>query len=275
MLLLAVWLTACGARSIMEKKSPRELLEAGRYAEARAAALEAGLADQTNRAIVALSHIAETPTSESAEKAVSVLADDARNVRAAATAMEMLELTFVIPQPVTPEVSILAAEAALGAVSYGPLAITNTPSITVGAASRDLAVAVLERVAEPLMLSDVSVQSDRLLAIWNSCFSLDGGTFEAQTDFNAWRLFRSISTIALFVNRAQPTSDFANVLLGASVTVIESNPEISVAARCDLGSPFEDLKSAMSHKREEMGRLEKSVTKATGCTRGTYAPTAP
>jgi hypothetical protein len=108
---IVLLIAACGARSLVEKKIPRELLLEGRFTEARAAALEAGLDDQTNRAIVALSHIAEAPTADSARKAVSVLADDARNVRAAATALEMLALAHEIPQPVAPEVSMLLAEA--------------------------------------------------------------------------------------------------------------------------------------------------------------------
>ena len=170
---------------------------------------------------------------------------------------------------------MLLAETALGATSYGPYAIAKNPSITVGAASRDLAVAVLERAAEALQSENVSADPQRLLTIWNSCFSLDGGSFETNNNYQAWRLFKSISTMALFINAAEPSSDLAHVLLNAAVKVIESNPEISVAARCDLGSPFERLKSAMAYKREKMARLEKSVAAATGCTRGTYAPTAP
>jgi hypothetical protein len=187
----------------------------------------------------------------------------------------MLALIAELPPPVAPEVRLVASEAALGAVSFGPLAPETTPSITIGVATRDLAADVLDQIATALAAPDAAVSSGRLLALWNACYSLDGGEFAAETDVDAWRLFGSIGGIALFIARAEPTSDLANALLGAAVTTIETNPSIAVPARCDLASPYEDLRAAMAHKRELLARLEKAVADAAGCTRGTYAPSQP
>jgi hypothetical protein len=131
---------------------------------------------------------------------------------------------------------------------------------------------VLERVGEALNNGN-AVDSSRLLNLWNSCFSLTGGSFDSKDDVHAWRLFQSISKMAFFINSREPRGDLANVLLGAAVTVIEANPEIAVPVRCDLASPYEDLKKAMAYNRENMARLENAVKEAAGCTRGMYAPT--
>jgi hypothetical protein len=269
---LGVALLSCGGRQAGGTDDPIALLRQGLYKEARAAARKQDPPDQTSLAIVALTYIAEKPLSESGEKAVAILTKELGDVRAAAAATEMLGVAFELPEPVDPEVSLLLAEAALGAASYGPFAPATNPSITVGAASRDLALSVLERVGLALSESEIATATSRLLTIWNSCFSLTAGSFEARDTAHAWRLFLSISRMALFVSRAEPGEDLANVLLNASVTVIEANRDIVVAARCDLASPYEALKKAMAYNRGNLARLEKAVADAAGCTRGIYAP---
>ncbi len=268
--------TGCGGRNKGKQADPVLLLRQGKYAEARAAALAQGIENKGNRPLVAMTHIAESPSDESAKKAISVLSENNGDVRAAASAVEMLALVSELPEPPDTPFSLLLSEAALGAVSLGPLAPSAAaPAITVGAASRSLALAVLERVAEALIIPGAGVDYRRLLSIWNGCFSLDGGSFEAESDYEAWQLYKSIATIALFVSTGTPNGDFAKVLLGATISVVENNPVIAVAVRCDLSSPFDALKSAVAYDRESIGRLERSVVNAAGCSRGTYAPSAP
>ncbi len=269
---LALAVIACGARQGGDESDPVTLIRQGRYAEARRLA-RLTPDDPRSRGIIALTYVAESPTAERGKRATETLTTAAEDVRAAAAAAEMLALAPELPDPVDPEVSFALAEVALGAVSYGPYAPDATPSITVGAASRDLALAVLDRVALALDRTG-GVSSARLLAIWNGCYSLTGGSFETPSDVDAWRLLQSIAVLALFVKSAGTDEDFADVLLGAAVNVIEANPTIAVAVGCDLSSPYEDLKKAMAYNREHLARLENAVRDAAGCTRGTYAPTA-
>lgn len=275
LLLVAVFLFACGAKQPTQATDPLTLLKEGRYPEARVAAVNAGLDNDTNRAIAALTYVTESPVASSAKLAVNTLNKDAGNVRTAAVVTLMLGLTSALPPPVSPDVSMAIAESALGAVSYGPYAPGTKPTLTVGAASRELAGLVLARVGFALANAEFQVGRQRLLQIWNSCYSLDGGDFEADGAYRAWRLFKSISTIAIFMGRVDPTDDFTNALFNAAITVVEANPEITIAAKCDLGSPYDDLKKALALKRDLLGRLETALSGATGCSRGTFAPTAP
>jgi hypothetical protein len=265
---------SCGSRQHSTHSDPLSLLKQGRYPEARVAAVAAGLDDDTNRAIAALTYIADAPVKSSALLSVKTLSEDVGGVRSAAVATQMLSFIFELPS-VSPELSILAAETALGAVSYGPFSPGTQPTLTVGAASRDLSAAVLERVAVVLSSPDITMDRQRLLKIWNVCYSLDGGAFEAMGEYQAWRLFTSISGIGLFLSRSDPTGDLTNALLSAAVTVIEANPTIVVAARCDLSSPIDDLRKALSYNLDMLKRLENAVSEATGCSRGTYAPVGP
>lgn len=272
MLALVATLTACGGRQSGGRGDPVELLRQGRYAEARALARKETPLDQRSRAIVALTLVAEAPTPERGKKAVATLTQEARNVRAAAVASEMLDIAFELPPTTEGETSLSLAEVALGATCYGPYAANTQPSITVGAASRELALAVLERTA--IGLSDIStpVEEARLLAIWNACFSLSGGAFESSDNVFAWRLYKAIATLGIFVFQNTSDSDFAKVLVSAAVNVVVANPDIAVPVRCDLGSPFDGLKKALMYNRSEMYRLENAVKDAAGCTRGDYAP---
>ena len=274
-LLLAVILFACGAKQPSQSLSPLALLEAGRYTEARVAAVAAGLENDTNRAVAALTYVADSPTDASAKLAVSTLNKDAGNVRTAAVVTQMLTLASELLPSVSVDVSMAIAESALGAVSYGPYSPGTKPTLTVGAASRALAGAVLERVSLALSGSDIQVSRQRLLQIWNSCYSMDGGDFDADGAYRAWRLFKSISAIALFMARVDLTDDFTSALFSAAITVVEANPEITIAAKCDMASPYDEMKNALAQKRDILGRLEAALSGATGCSRGTYAPTAP
>ncbi|MCP4679029.1 MAG: hypothetical protein GY854_26765 [Deltaproteobacteria bacterium] len=270
--LAALFVVSCGGAETKKEADPLVLLSKGHYAEARAAVQAKGVTEPRDRAIVALAWIAENPSAETREKATNALTEGTSGVGAAASAVDMLELAFGIPQPVETLVSMTLAEVALGAVGVGPLTSSASPAIPVGVASRSLAVMVLERVYMAFGHAEVSIDTDKLLSIWNSCFTLAGGSGEANDDVEAWRLFCSIGGLAVVMNDAAPNSDLSNVLLGAAVVVVEANPSIAIAARCDLASPFDKLKVALTYKRDLLGRLEGALASATGCTRGTYAP---
>ncbi len=270
--LAALFLVSCGGAETKKEADPLVLLSEGRYAEARSVVQARGVIDPKDRAIVALAWIAESPTADTREKAINALTEGTSGVGAAASAANMLELAFDIPQPVETLTSMTLAEVALGAVGVGPLTSSASPAIPVGVASRSLAVSVLERVHVALGHVEVSIDTNKLLSIWNSCFTLAGGSSEANSDVEAWKLFCSIGGLAIVMNEAAPNSDLSNVLLGAAVTIVEANPGIAIAARCDLASPFDKLRIALTYKRELLGRLEGALSTATGCTRGTYAP---
>ncbi|MDJ0763799.1 MAG: hypothetical protein QNJ97_12525 [Myxococcota bacterium] len=270
--LLSFLFIGCGGAQIREGADPLALLRQGRFAEARSVAEHRGVADPTMRAVVALSLVAETPKPSRGAKAVVALAEGTNEIGAAAAAVEMLDLAFTIEKPISTEAAMLISEAALGSVGYGPLKAETVPSLPPGMASRALGTAVLERVFFALDGSNAAVDLNRLLTIWNSCFTLGGGSAAAEDEVQAWRLFRSIGGLAVIVEGVAPDSDLSKVLLAAAVAVVESNPNIAIAARCDLASPFDQLKMAVAHNRNLLGRLEGAVVAATGCTRGTYAP---
>ena len=272
--LLLFTVFSCGARQNGADNDPLSLLRQGRYPEARVAAVSRGLENDTNRAIAALSYVAESPVKSAALLTVKTLNVDVGNVHTAAMATEMLTLMFELPSA-SPELSVLAGETALGAVSYGPLSPGTEPVLTPGAASRNLSGAVLERVSMALETADFHVDRQRLMKIWNACYSLDGGVFVADNDYQAWRLFKSIGTIGVSVAQSDPTGDLTNALLNAAVTVVEANPAIAMAARCDLASPVDSLRSVIAHKRSILVRLETALKSASGCQRGALAPTAP
>ncbi len=269
---IAMLVIGCGGPGVKGEVDPLVLMAKGRFAQARTVVLARGVKNPQDRAIVALSLVAEKPDRPAGEEAVTALTEGTSSIGAAAAAVDMLEMVFTIPQPIVVDLSTVVAETALGSVGQGPLAPSTAPAIPVGAASRGLAVAVLERVYLGLSQPDISIDSSRLLIIWNGCFTLSGGSTEMADDTEAWKMFYSIGGLAVIMSNIAPVSDFSTVLLGAVVRVLENNPNIAIAARCDLASPFDELKQALAHKRTLLGRLEMAVAAATGCSRGTYAP---
>ncbi len=280
LLCFAVFLPAmaglgCGARRAGGGEDALSLLKEGRCEEARRAAEVSRTMDsQSKRTVVAFCSIVPSPSSESGKHAVTLLRAESGEIHSAAAAEEMLRLNEVFPDRVSSEASKILAEAALGAVGFGPLAPKNgsLPSDAVGAATRNLAVSVLERAAAATEGEVVSMGTAELLVIWNSCFSLLGGTFEVEDSHEAWRLFTSLANIALFAFDHEPTADLTEALLSATVSAVEANPPIQPAVRCDLSSPFDALKNALAYKRPLLGRLEAAVKGAIGCSRGTFAP---
>ncbi len=274
-LFLAFFIVGCGGRAVKVEIDPYALLKEGRYAEARAAMVAKGGKTPKDRGLVALSFIAEDPTAAKAKEAIAALTEGTDGAGAAIAALEMLNLIPDIPQPVLPDVSFWTIDAAVGTTGRGPLAPSTGTPLPVSEQTRNIAWSVLERLYLTLLPTDVSIQSNRLISIWNSCFVLCSGSFEIADDVQAWSLFQSVGGLAVMMSQTDINVDVANRLLDSAVTVLENNPQIAIAARCDLGSPFDDLRLALAHKRKLLSRLELAVAVATGCTRGTYAPEAP
>ncbi|MCK9462032.1 MAG: hypothetical protein M0R80_20570 [Proteobacteria bacterium] len=263
---------ACGAAQDQgSAPDPKELLGRGDYAAARLAAEAKGGTDPSDRAVIALSHIAERPDRAAAAEAVKALSRGAARPLAAEAAAEMLALYPTAPDCADGKRALLAAEIALGALGMGPVAAQPPPEGSKGASEAALAVAIVERLRLGLAGAE-AFDGSRVLAVWNGCITLLGRSMRAPTDPDAWLLFVNLSGLAVLVTAAAPTSDLSRALLESSVTAVEANPGISVAVRCDLGSPFDELRAALTRARDLGGRLERAVAASLGCTRGQYAP---
>jgi hypothetical protein len=274
-LALAALLAACGgAQERGPIADPRELLGRGEYVAARLAALARGGDAPADRAVIALSLIAEHPDREAAARAVDALAKGGARDAAVRAAIEMLAIYPTAPDCADAERALLAAEIGLGAAGLGPLAAGSAASASGGAGDFDLGTAILERLRLGLAGAG-AIETARLLAIWNGCFSLLGGSMRGPTDAQGWALYENLGGLAALVGKAAPDTALARALLASAVAAVEANPALTTAVRCDLGSPFDDLRTALTYDRDLLGRLERAVAQALGCTRGRYAPRPP
>jgi hypothetical protein len=272
-LVAAALLISCGGPQVAREAGPEELLAKGKYEQARSAVRAGGVGSIRDRAIVALTHLAEAPVdSEASQSALSVLREGSGDVETAASAAEMLELLFTLPEPAGSELSISAAEVALGAVGHGLLAPSQAAPMPGSEVSRRLAVAVLERVSLWLEAGSSTVDPEKILDAWNGSFSLLGGSLTLGEEELAWKLFTSLGNLGASMHEAAPDSDLTAALLRAAVSTVEKNPQIAIPVRCDVSSPFDRLRQALVRERGLLGRLERAVAAATGCKRGAYAP---
>lgn len=271
MLIIAL-LAGCGGAQQVEKRDPVALLAAGRYADARSAA-EAGSGDELrDRAVVALSHLAESLEPQAQTRALDALLAGSNEVATAAAADQMLGLVSRLPADAPGGIPLVAVEVALAAVGKGPLARVQTGPVPGSEVARSLAASVLERLH--LWLSTgVTPDPARLLDAWNGSYSLLGGSMDAGDDDSlAWKLYTATGGLAVTLDSVARDSDLTKVVLRSVVEVVEHNPDITIAVRCDLASPFDDLRAALTYDRELLGRLERAVAPAVGCSRGKYAP---
>ncbi len=259
----------CGGSQKGAVSDPVELLKAGKANEAREAAELATLSPEMKAAVIALSYIIEQRHKE----ATAALRKPLGEYHSMAAATAMLETAKLLPENVLTLSSLSTVETALGAIGLGPSAPAGSkPISSIGPASREIAVLILERIAVIVEAPDSSISSAKLLVLWNGCFHLDGGNFRGKDDAQAWRMFTSIALIAIFADKVFRGEDLTLALLGAAVSVVESNTGIQTAVRCDLASPFDALKKAVAYNRPLLGRLEFAVKDSVGCTRGTYSP---
>jgi hypothetical protein len=263
----------CGGAQPVAKADPVALLAAGRYADARSAA-KAGTGDDVrDTAVVSLSLLAEEGGEAAAPRAVDALLAGGNSVAAAAAGGEMLGLVPSLPEPRPDEISLLATETALGAAGKGPLARSASGPVPGSEVSRSLAAGVLERLHLWLASTEQVPDSTRLLKVWNGSYTLLGGSMATGDDEHlAWTLYAAIGGLSIYFDDTARDSDLTKVLLRSTVEVAEQNPAIATAVRCDLASPFTELRAALAYDRELLGRFERAVASAAGCNRGKYAP---
>lgn len=272
-LTLILSLLACSGPAKRSTSTPRDLLVAGKYEAARKAASRGSDISTRDRAVIALSHLAQAPGEEGARRAAEALSKETSPVAVEVAATEMLELVQLVPPSENADFELLAARAALGAIGEGDLAISSMTATSGTEASKILAISVLEQLTLWASVGDRAPDSARLLEVWNGAYILLGGTFAVQSDALAWRLYVSVGNLAVLMDQIAAGSELSRVLLRSAVTAVEENDSIAIAVRCDLASPFDRLRPAVSRDRELLGRLEWAVATATGCSRGKYAPT--
>src|SRR5512137_2776974 len=118
---LAASCAACGAAQDRGPTlDPKELLARGDYTAARLAAEARGGDAPSDRAVIALSHIAEHPDREAAASSVKALSRGGDRELAVKAAVEMLALYTSAPDCTDDERALLAAEIALGAIGLPP-----------------------------------------------------------------------------------------------------------------------------------------------------------
>jgi hypothetical protein len=223
--------------------------------------------------VVALSHLAESLEPQDQTRALDALLAGGNEVAAAAAADQMLGLVSHLPADVPAEVSLAAVEVALAATGRGPLARVQTGPVPGSEVARSLAASLLERLNLWLSAGDVTPDPARLLDAWNGSYSLLGGSMDVGDDDPlAWKLYSATTGLAVTLNSIARDSDLTKVVLRSAVEVVEHNPGITIAVRCDLASPFADLRAALTYDRKLLGRLERAVASAVGCSRGKYAP---
>ncbi len=273
-LAFAVLVTGCGGAQSTRKLSPADLLAKGEYKKARQSALNADTNKPENRAITALSYLAETPEKKTAATAVKELGRETNEIGSAVAALEMLAFVNILPPIDADDFSLLLAEVGAGAAGHGTLKVTQSGPEPGSEISTALSIAVLEQLQIYVSATDGLIESGRLLEVWNGCYSLLGGSMGMEDPVQAWRLYSAIAGVSVALAQVAPQTDLVKVLLQSTVTTVEQNTEIAVAVRCDLSSPFEDLRTELVHHRSLLGRFESAVAVATGCSMGTYAPTS-
>jgi len=271
-ILLTLLFASCGGAQKVAGTDPLEMLARGQYARARALVKSNGPSNPTDCAVVAISYLAESPNKISLDKAVQTLNKGQNQIATATAANEMLALAKTLPPISNNEFSLLLIEAALGAAGYGTYAQSRSKPEPGSKIAVLLAVSSLERLNIHMSINHKQASQDRILEIWNGCYSLLGGSLSIKNNYQAWCLYTSIAGIAIVFAATSPNAELSRVLLQSAVLTIEQNQEISHAARCDMSSPFDKLKPVLLRHRDLLGRLERAVSGATGCTLGTYAP---
>ena len=74
-----------------------------------------------------------------------------------------------------------------------------------------------------------------------------------ENDLLAWKLYSAIGGLGVSLDAAARDSDLTKVVLRSAVEVVEQNPNITTAVRCDLATPFDGLRAALTYDRELLG----------------------
>lgn len=253
---------------------PVELFSAGDYRAARLAAKARGGTNPTDRAVIALSFLAENADEEARSSAVTALREGASEAEAIAASEEMLDLFAATPKLVDEERSLLVLESAIGATGPGPAGSPPRIEDAADGSRTELAISLLERLR--FCLGGASeFSTGRVLAIWNGCFGLLRGEMKGSSEYRSWQLYLNVAGLAVIVSEAAPVSDLERALLSSTVAAVEASPLLAPAVRCDLSSPVDELRAALFRAPELNARFERAIEKALGCSRGRYAPEPP
>ncbi|MBN2718025.1 MAG: hypothetical protein JXX14_19405 [Deltaproteobacteria bacterium] len=181
-----------------------------------------------------------------------------------------LSLAVLYPSP-TADFQLAVLRTVLGASGFGPISSDSViaPKTTEG---QQLAIHLLRYAIDAYFNNSSGARLDDLVELWNGCQYLLGDTYSVESDYWAWQLFTALAELGLNVFDPFNKTDFGYAVMKATVTALEQNGAIAVAAKCDLGSPYERLKSALSKDTALLGPMERAVSVATGCSRGKYAP---
>ncbi|MBN2804036.1 MAG: hypothetical protein JXR91_13160 [Deltaproteobacteria bacterium] len=268
----------CGAPQKAAETDFKLLLSNGDCSKATAELSSKSFLNDEEKAIVAICSILQDDTETAAgetggsqKNAVKIIVDNKNPVSNAAAAKYLIEYSKIIP-PQSFNVNIKILLTALGAAGYGPyktsVAIEEGSNI-----SKDLATDVIEQLS--LFLNNLDsqyVNTNGIIEVWNGTYSLLGGSVQTDSVKEAWRLFTSLANIAIVMFNPKTMEEFETILIKTAIEAVEKNPQISVAVKCDLSSPYQNFKGIVSKKQELLGSLERAVSSATGCTPGRYAP---
>lgn len=111
---------------------------------------------------------------------------------------------------------------------------------------------------------------ETLRSLWNVAEYLlsNNVIFPDKEQHNAWKSYLALARIVILVKDKELKLAAGEL----AVSIVENNPFLVIAVRCDLASPYEELIKALYWERKLKERLEHAVREAEGCTPGTYAP---
>ena len=244
--------------------------------EGNCAAIREQLAGKTlsanDNGALAVCTLVQDGSSAGQQSALSYIArDNAKDTQTNAAAT--LRLAVLYPSPGA-GFNLAVVRTVLGAGGYGPVA-SGSAIAPKTAESQQLVIDFLHFAVEAYFNNQSGAELAELVEVWQGCQYLLGGSYSAQNEYLAWQLFSALADFGLVVFDPFNKTDFGYEVMKAAITCLEQNGAIAVAAKCDLGSPYEKLKDALSKDTALLGPMERAVSVATGCTRGKYAPKAP
>lgn len=226
------------------------------------------LSASTRGALAACSLTHANPTS-SKQAALQYLVNNNSSQKEIA-AQSMLHFAALHPTPSSAYIESVF-EISFAISGYGPSAISAMNSQN-SHSSQQLVVDILKFLRASCLDSNRTACGELISEVWNGCLQMLNGSFVGATDYLAWQLYTNFAAVALSIWDPMNKTDLAVGMMQATIAIVENNPPISVAARCDLSAPYEKLKNALSKNISLLGRFERAVSAATGCTRGRYAP---
>ncbi len=274
--ILLSWISACGGTQKGVTLDIKSLITNGECASVISKLSSRDISEQ-ERGALALCRLSESANSQSAvNDAMATLTDALTPAARVKSASAMIDFSKVLTGK-TADFNMTLLYCALGSVGYGRYKHA-LPLETESEAVKELAIDLMEHlnytisIKESSDYSQTSLDKTGLVEIWNGIYSLLGGQVKFVSPKSAWRFFTNLSNIALAVFNPLKHGEFEYLLMKTAIYTAEMNPQIAVAVRCDLASPYDKLKRTVSSKQELSGSLARAVSSATGCKMGKYAP---